>query len=265
MCDKESPGEWSVVLYDTSSTHLEEFLKKAENVFGKQGLSLLGLIFATKEHFPTEICGGLTENDAKRIAGELSGDNLVIAAKPTSELCGLKHRADEVWATRCAGGYHFTEVDGLIIILVPINARENVARMKGKNPGIKSWEIERALNHDHIAFNRPDDLYIDDSEREVERLRTALKLAYPDVTFTISIRPGSIISFWQTTEDSPKGSCIPDEKNESGESWCHKCRQNQKYETIDYVDDRHPNVEWGKCQVCGERIITQTCVKLIHI
>jgi len=265
MCNNESKGEWSVVLYDKSTTGLEGFLKKAEKVFGKQGLSLLGLIFATKEHFPTEICCGLSEVDARRIASKLSGDDLAIAAKPTSELSGLKHRANEVWATRCAGGYHFTEVDGLIIILVPINARENVARMKSRNPGIKFWEIERALNHDHIAYNRPDDLNIDDSERDVEKLKTALRQAYPDIAFTISIRPGSIMSFWQTTIDSPKESCILDRRDESGEVWCHKCTQRQKYEKIDYVDDRYPNAEWGKCQVCGERIITQTCVKLIHI
>lgn len=253
-------------MYESEMEGGFEFLDRAEKAIGKRGLDYGSLCFwGSHDHLPAELYNGLTKEEADTIVREQSGDGIVMESHLTSELTGLRHRADEVWATRSTETYCFTEIDGLICSLGAINARENVANMKNRFPDAASWEIEKSENHDHVFCDGPDGDYIVAGEMKVERLKTALRQAYPDVAFTISIRPGSIISFWQTNEDSPKGSYIPDKKNESGESWCHKCRKNQKHKKIDYVDDRHPNAEWGKCQVCGEKIIAQTCVKLIHI
>lgn len=67
------------------------------------------------------------------------------------------------------------------------------------------WEQERGLNHEHpAAAGIPPEEAMELEKKYIDELIPALRQAFPGRAFTIAYIPENMVSFWQTTEDSPR-------------------------------------------------------------
>lgn len=264
MTEDSKRGEWSLVVVAISPV-IWGVSEDVERIIGRRGLDLFGLTFQPDKHIPAEICDGLSQKEAMRLASELSPNGGTFEARKTSELTGLQHRASEVWATRCTDTYCFTELGDIITVLGAINARDNLEHIKQATPDWSNWQIERCMNHMHLDGGKSYEEYVENGEKALAELIHVLNQAYPGHAFTVSHALASTVSFWQTTSDSPRDGCIPYGEYDPEKAWCPNCRRLSHYEHIAYIDRRFPKAEWGKCSVCGAQILVRACERLTFI
>lgn len=261
MENRMKQGEWSVVMTAASDNKM----KIGELSQEQRGLDISSLTWFAAKHLPAEIYTELPFEYAQDLVSQLSNTGAVFEIKRTSELSGLKHKASEVWASRCAGNYCFTELDGVISRLGPLNTRENIDRLRETNPNGATWAMERYINHIHVDIANSDDECIEAGEQAIAQLIEALRQAYPDRAFTVSHIPGSIVSFWQTTPDSPKEDCLPCENDtHPGKAWCRNCRKYRGFHASSRKESKF-KAEWGCCVECGQEILVAPCEKLTFI
>lgn len=215
---------------------------------------------------PAELEAGVTESRAQEIAEELRDTGADIDVIPIGEVSNVRYRASEVWPTKCVESYCFTELEGLILILSAISARENLEHLKEIAPDAKPWMRESSLNHFHPGMvNKLEEGMLLEVEA-ISDLIHALEIAYPEHAFTIEHIPNSQVSFWQTTDDSPKEAYIEfNERYEHGHAWCQSCGKPQAYNDSKYVDERFPKAKWGTCAECGSLVIAKPFGQLTFI
>lgn len=204
--EPDSTG-WSIVMTGGGFPlkEMEAVDTATREVLGREGLDHMTLTLMPEKHLPAELAADVLRQQAEDLSARLSELGGVVHAVPTAEVSGVKHRATEMWANRCQGTYRFTELDGLIIHLPAINARDCLAVMRETRPHSASWEVERALKHDHVfGLNKSYDECLEEAERIGAGIEQALRGVYPKRAFTVS-HNFDIVSFWQTTPDSPRG------------------------------------------------------------
>lgn len=259
MTSEDMPRDWSVVMYSWSGDWMK-FNNVAARAFGREGLSSISLAVHRDEHLPAELGDRLTRVEACEIALRLEQVGARAEAVRTGGVSGVRHRASEVWASCCTAAYCFSEIDGFITTLEPVNAREWLARF---DPDESSWRVELWLNHAHVGLGHPIEDAIAEGEQTVSELTTALRQAYPERAFTVMHDPGSLVSFWQTTPESPKTDYMPEDDSELPEkALCDNCGTMQPYELAEQGD---PLDEWGICKVCGEKVLVRASKRLFFI
>jgi len=238
-----------------------DWLEVAEHLWSILGRGFDGFALSMfpERHLPAEVKAGLHRDSADDLVRALSEAGIDAAIVRTDELSEVRHHASELWATRCAKGVWFTEIDGMVLTLPALNARECVAREHDRSPGNASWEVERVVNHWHPGSGEP---LLDQLDREVRiaaELSDALREAYPDSAFTLSNMLGHhIMSFWQTAAGSPREQFIPITPNSPNRNpSCWHCGKPREFTPDPHIDPRFPPVEWGRCKECGELIIVK--------
>lgn len=198
--------EWSVVMMGFSgncfaAAFRPEFVGLEERVFGRRGLDITGMCFFPDKHLPAELADRLPLEEAEKAAAALREVGADVRVVRTDAVRDVRHRAAEVWATRCTETFCFTEVDDLISILGAVNTRDNLVHIQ---PGTPSWNKELSLNHIHVGLGDEPEEATKKGRQTVDALRAALLQAYPERGFTIAHWLGDEVSFWQTTPDSPR-------------------------------------------------------------
>ncbi|MHB1458370.1 MAG: hypothetical protein ACYC0V_15800 [Armatimonadota bacterium] len=191
---------WSIIMNGWSG-NWEQFSQTAREVFGRDGLDCFSLTLGAHEHLPAELAHGIDAQMAESIASRLRLTGAIVEVIPLECLPPLRHYAKEVWADRCVDGFCFNEVDGLIFMFSNINARESMVHVK---PNVSSWQIELAVNHVHPGVSLGTCERIEREKLEVSRIREALRIAYPERRFTIAHYLDDCVTFWQTTDVSPR-------------------------------------------------------------
>jgi|GEM_PF-2195512 len=257
-------SEWSVVLYSLPED-IAEFRARVYAIFGKEGLDWYGLGMIEGE-LNTELWRGLSVDDAQRIVQDLNSIGGVVKAELTSDLTDLLNTAEEIWADIPES--EFSEVDGMVFLERSASARKHIDQIRERTPNEASWRIESFINHehvDHIVVAGSDEECIEYGEKRAAEYTAGLQTAYPERSFTIWHVPCDVVSFWQTTIDSPKGDCIPVKDDRAGKAWCDTCKGFEEYEIIDHKNRYFPNATWGKCIVCGRLVLVHACEKMVHI
>lgn len=176
----------------------------------------------------------------------------------TADVANVKYRAYELFVTHKGTRFSFTEVDGMIFTLTPLNARDALKHLRESEVERERWEYEYLINHEHVGF--PD---VDGTLRELirqgndlaEQLGQDLRAIYPDKSFVISHDyEGSIISLYQATEGAPK-EALPAEDTNPEEAWCSHCGKRQPYVKRTEPDAEFPEADWGDCAVCGNEVL----------
>ena len=124
------------------------FQEEAEKQLGRSGLSAFSLCCGG-DYLPAEIAAGLNRADAEHIVEALTATGATLHIVPAAKVDGVHYRASDCWPSRIVGDWHFTEVEGLILTLSPLNARRNVRQMQEQSPSLLPWQMERSLNHQH--------------------------------------------------------------------------------------------------------------------
>jgi hypothetical protein len=109
------------------------FQEALEREFRKKGFAAFSLCL-DPETLPAEIVDGLDAVSASRIAAILEEVGAAITVVPTRDVVGVRSNVEECWPNRSAGYWHFSEVEGLILTLEPLNARKNVRQIKERSP-----------------------------------------------------------------------------------------------------------------------------------
>jgi hypothetical protein len=264
--DQSTSAGWSVVMRDWASVgrDWEETSTATEQVLGRRGVDYFSLIFFAEEHLPAELVAGVSKEQSEELAARLSEIGAVSQAVPSAAVTGVKHRASEVWASRCTDTYCFTEFEGLITTLAAINARENVTQLRKSRPEWAVWQIERSLNHEHLSGKPSYDECVEEAERTADELRAALSEAYPERGFTVC-HDTEIVSFWQTTPDSPQEEYLFVKEQAADRGWCIKCGRMRPLRKSNKVDPRFVKAQWGICEECGAEVMVTEYCKLTFI
>ena len=232
------------------------FEAAAEKAFGRSGMATFTLAFDREQrHLPAEIADGLTRGEAEGIAQALQEAGAQVYVVPTAKVDGVKHRAVEVWPAKEARGFHFTEVDGMILTLLPLNARDNVRWSQERNPEAAPWQRERGINHQHPSHEWSREALR--TAREFgDELVAALREAYPDRGFVLDYLCEQV-SFYQRGDDAPEEN-EPSEEPLPETAYCDICKQQHPYRLRMEPDPEFPLADWGECVVCGAEILLRT-------
>lgn len=256
---------WSIVVTDFSGDLLK-FREALQQAVERRGFDCGVLMPGRKRYRPVEIMADLPHAEAKRVAEALEGKGATLALIPTDEVSDVRYRADELWAHRVAGGFAFTEMEGLICKGMPCGVREGIQAIRRRNPNIRCWQLELALNHTHIGA-------MPESAREglrqaatyVNRLAAALRTAYPEREFIMTHWMGSEQSFCQRVEGALEEDMLPDGPPPE-KAGCDKCRKAQPW-WLPHTrpDPEFPMVEWGECDACGSEVLVRGPQVMIRV
>jgi len=205
------------------------------------------------ETLPAEIASGLDAVSAPRIAAVLEEIGATITVVPTREVIGVRTLVDECWPSRSVGHWHFSDVEGLVLTLTPLNARKNVEQMKARRPEVKGWEIEAALNHQHPT-NEYSRRALRSARRMGANLATALEEAYPERSFIVDYWDEQI-SFYQQGNGAPEHDEPPPTMQDK--TWCEVCRGSRAYRLRLEMDAEFPRADWGECAECGGEVLVR--------
>lgn len=258
MPGKEVGDQWSLVL--TAFTgDFWAFHEAAPTAFGRPGLDTFSLALSREEdgHRPAEIAANLPQLEALRIAEVLERTGAKVEVIPTDQVAGVRHRSQEVWASRCANGFSFSEVEDTISTKGLLNAQAFCRRQMEVHPEQPRWERERGLNHNHVGN-------ISEPPREGQRLArhhwrelaTALQTAYPEHAFVVEHWIGQGCSFYHAGDGAPEADTPPDGPIHP-KAWCSTCHHQEPYHLRPTPDAEFPMAEWGDCSVCGEEVIVR--------
>jgi hypothetical protein len=232
-----------------------------EQAFGSGlGLFAFSLVFSGEAHCPAEVAADLLEAEACRVAALLERAGATVTVVPTADveagLVAVKRRHTEVWPTRVSSnGRRFTEFDGLILTLTPLNARENVAILRARDGSRPNWSIEAAVNHQHPTHD------LDRNALRMARemgadLSEALREQYPEHGFVIDYLEEQV-SFYQRDPGAPEHD-EPPAGAVTKEVYCPQCGRSRPYTLRTIPDAEFPNADWADCNVCGGEILLRT-------
>jgi hypothetical protein len=247
----EQEEAWSLILTGFSGD-ARQLREAARAAFGRSGLSAWQLVGEADRHLPAEIAAGPAHGEARRAARRLANAGSTVTLTPSRGVKGVRHRAGEVWPTRSAGEWHFTEVGELILALPPLAARSAVAEMDSRRPPLAPWQIERFVNHQHVdAPHSCSREGLRQTTRFAARLAAALAEAYPEHHFVVTNwLAEDLVSFYRAVGGAPEeGSTVRGPAPPS--SWCDGCGGSQPYALRRSCDAEFPHVEWGDCAACG--------------
>ena len=231
-------------------------VESAPSIFQREGLDVFSLTLGRHKHLPAEIADNLTEADARRIVTKLDILGAVTRVVPMHQVTDVRLRAAEAWADRIARGFHFNEIDGMILAGGALNVRENLELRRQESGFSPGWRYERGNNHHHPDLSRPARERVRQENQMLLELEAALGEAYPAVRFVLSHIPGHSISFWQYCDQCAHlGVSLDGPKY--GKVWCQECERNQPYRTIPTLDPDFPQAEWGTCAVCGTDVLVR--------
>lgn len=149
--------------------------------------------------------------------------------------------------------YEFREVDGLIVSIPAAQARREREELLRINPGLLPWELELALNSEHLQpqWTRAD---LREAVRAAGELAEALRNAYPERTFVIRNRLGSATHYFcQSTPDVPTRDTEPEEPRPEA-SYCPSCCRRERFHPHPAPDREFPELEWAACAACGSEL-----------
>lgn len=224
--------------------------------FGQRGSAFTLAFDREGKHLPCELAAGLSHDQAKARAALLQAAGAVLQLVPTSEVVGVKHRAEECWPTHQAlSGESFSLIDGLVLTLSPLNARENLAILRQRSPKIASWELELALNHQHPThdFNRA---ALRIARRDGADCARDLQECFPKLSFVLVYRD-ELFSFCQRNNALPLG-VVPKEPVEKKQGWCEHCQTRVGYLPRTTPDPEFPHARFADCGACGEELLLWT-------
>ena len=144
----------------------------------------------------------------------------------------------------------------MILILSPLNARENAEDTLQRAPNLQRCLLERALNHRHPThdFNRA---ALREGRALGQSLTFALQEQYPDRGFVIDYLEEQI-SFYQRGEGAEEGNEPPRQTELRPEEMCEQCQQNRPYTLRTSPDPEFPRADWGDCAVYGAEMLLRT-------
>lgn len=267
MNPNTSEAGWSLVITEFQG-QVEPLAQAVLEAFGRPGFPALSFTFRSKraEYLPMEVAAELNLEDARRAAALLEGAGAAVALFQTAEVSNVRFRAGEVWPDRCAQGWSFTRVDGLICTLSPLNARENVEAMRRADASRPGWHLERGLNHQHPNHDCSTRKALRDAVDMGAEMAAALREAYPEREFVVAMYLGEdVVSFYQAEEGAPglaepMGPLTRGDSpwvREPEKSWCNACGQGQGYTLRPEPDPEFPMVEWAECRACGTEMVVQ--------
>lgn len=246
---------WSLVATDFAGswTALDSAVPR---IFGRPGLDVFALTVRKEKQLPAEIADNLAWAEGKRVKAELAELGLTVELVPSIQVEDVRHRTAEVWPTRVARGFGFTEIDGMILTDAPISARENLARARERRGVLIPWRYERGANHRHAQMSLPAREHVRQEVAMVASLETALREAYPQRQFVVSHIPAYAVTFWQPASEYP--ACDFCDAPKEGKVWCQPCQRRQPYRPHEGPDAEFPRAEWGTCLACGNDVLVRT-------
>ena len=229
------------------------FKEAIERELLKEGIAAYSLCHDA-EALPAEIASCLDGLTAPLIAEKLEEVGATVTVVPTCEVVGMRSYAEECWPNRSSGHWHFTEVDGLILTLTPLNARKNVRLLRERRSEAKPWQIEAALNHQH-----PTNDYSRHALRRASAmgadLTAALREAYPERGFIVDYWDEQI-SFYQQGNGAPEDDEPPTSMPEK--TLCEVCEVSRAYRLRLETDPEFPKADWGECAECGGEVLVRS-------
>jgi len=151
---------------------------------------------------------------------------------------------------------NFTEYDGMILSQSAKTAEINVQKQKEEGFWSSRWAYERVANSVRCASSETDREYMRKETAIIERFATDLRQAYPNRSFVMMHIPCLVVSFYQAMEDASRQGVLPEKDLlPAGLAWCQTCRSNRLYTFLPGPDAEFPQVEWGRCTVCGNDVI----------
>jgi len=261
MSREASDEKWSVVMTKFGGD-IQRYREAEYDLFGRNGLCVMQLLGNKKKRYPFEIADNLTQQQAEEIVARLAALGPSAIAMATANLPEVRHRASEVWADIAVDGRCFSDIDGMVLTGSPVCAREQVANAVSKGP-FKPWHYESFANHDHCATRGSDRDKVRYETGCLNRLSAALKLAYPDRRFVVSHIPAYSITFWQDPGEYPDISA-PTMEPRDDKVFCFKCQLRQPFEADECSDLEFPQMEWGRCAVCGDELLVR-CWEILRL
>jgi hypothetical protein len=175
-----------------------------------------------------------------------------------------QHRLCEI--VRRRAGVKFTEYDGIILRESVAAAETNTRRLQEKGQWRSRWRYERGANHLHARMSAIDREHMRQELEIAADFAAELRQAYPDRAFVISHIPCYAVTFYQAVEDAPTEGVLPvRNKPTDGRVWCQTCEQRQLYAPLPSPDPEFPQVEWGRCAVCGNDVIISGDTELLTL
>jgi len=228
------------------------FKEAIERELLKEGIAAFSLCHDA-EALPAEIASCLDGLSAPLIAETLEEVGATITVVPTRDVVEMRSYAEECWPNRSAGGWHFTEVEGLILTLTPLNARKTVRQLRERRSEAQPWQIEAALNHQH-----PTNEYSRHALRRAGAMgadiTAALREAYPERSFIVDYWDEQI-SFYQAGHGAPEHDAPPPEMRDK--TWCDRCEGSRAYRLRSEADPEFPQADWGDCAECGGEVLVR--------
>jgi hypothetical protein len=260
-----SDGKYSVIMTAFDGNWIV-LATSAPRELGYAGGSLGTLVL--RDELPSEVAAFLTADEARRISTALEALGTKIEVVETANVADVKHRAYELFPTQEGKCFSFTEIEGMIFTLSPLNAWDLLQHLRESDAKLQNWVCEYQINHEHVGFSG-----LDGTERElirqgndlVEQLKQDVRLIYPDRNFVICHDyKGSIIAFYQASEDAPKETRWLRERNPE-KTWCPQCSRPQPYYKRTDPDAEFPEADWGDCAVCGNEVLVAAPEVLILV
>ncbi len=262
----EEAAGWSVVMTGFAG-RWTDLADAVPRIFGREGLSVFSLTLGKDQYLPAEVAAGLPEAEARRIVADLAELGASAECTETRLVADVRHRAHEVWPTRMAGGWEFTEIEGMVLTEEPVSARRNLTQLS-ERPGFQAgWRYERGANHTHGDMGASARRNVESEVAILQSLEPALREAYQDRRFVVSHMPCGGVTFWQAVpgwEDALHGGVRLTSEPRNGRVWCQPCQCTQTYIEVPQRHDELPGTEWGVCSECGTDVLVRAR-ELTHV
>ena len=150
------------------------------------------------------------------------------------------------------------EYDGMILRQTAASAEKNISRLRERSEWRPSWRYEREANHCHALMSAIDREHVRQELEIAAEFAADLREAYPNHAFVIAHIPCYAVTFYQATEDAPtEGVLSVENLTKDGKVWCQTCQGHQLYAPLPSPDPEFPQVQWGRCEACGNDVITE--------
>jgi hypothetical protein len=150
----------------------------------------------------------------------------------------------------------FTEIDGMILGHIPLNARANLELYRAQGRFRSNWEYERGANHVHSDMSLPAREHVRREKAMVASLSEALRQAYLQKAFVIVHWFAYAVSFYQAVEGAPREG-IRFDKEAAARGLCVTCQAARNWLVSQQPDSEFREAEWGTCESCGEDVLVR--------